>query len=86
MKKKGVTTGVWTLGPLNKNWIRSVNFIEPKRERYVQMRKLSSGEVAYYWCAPWWAKKRGFKIRCEPLGKDLQLANNRAILLNRFFG
>ena len=77
-------TGVWYLGPLNKNGIRSVIFIESEKPKYLETRHLKSGNKAYYWCAPSWAKKNGFLFSNEALGVDYQLAMNKAHKLNAF--
>lgn len=49
---------------------------------YVLTKRLASGEVAYYWNPPTWARKGGFAVRAEALGMDLGKAVARAAANN----
>ena len=81
---------VWTLGPPNRAGLRPVievcpNGNEPagkRLPRYVQMRRLASGAIAYYWCRPWWARGPDCPVRNEALGQRLDKARERAEQLN----
>lgn len=68
-----VNHSVWTFGKPNKNRIPALIEVNPKKPnlpRYVQMRKLKSGDIAYYWCPPFWARKNGFEIKTKTLGRN----------------
>ena len=84
LENKNVTTGIWYLGEMNAAGVRSVQYLQPKRPRYVQTRKGKKDVVFYYWCASTWAKRKGFFVTSEALGNNLQIAFNKAHKLNHF--
>src|SRR6516162_5923990 len=45
--------------------------------RYMVVRRLKSGTVAYYWVLPTWAKRTGCTLQVEALGVDYALAKLR---------
>ncbi|WP_298102474.1 hypothetical protein [Bradyrhizobium sp.] len=48
-----------------------------RRARYVEHRWTKAG-WAYFFCVPTWARKAGCVVNNEPLGTDLDVANERA--------
>ena len=44
---------------------------------YMAEKKLASGQIAYYWQPPTWARKGGCPVAPEPLGADYADAKRR---------
>lgn len=53
--------------------------------RYTHARALKSGNLAYYWQLPTWAKQQGCTIANEALGTNMPKAMVRAEFLNNVF-
>lgn len=88
---QNIVGSVWALGAAKRS--QSTPFIHAslkrrdettKLPRYVQRRKLKTGQIAYYWCPPHWARKRGFPLISESLGHDLDKAQGRIEKLNEY--
>ncbi len=82
---------VWKLSTPNKAGLRSLVSIMTKGKkstkklpRYVQARKLKSGNIAYYWCPPHWARKNEFPLISEALGSHLDKSRERIKVLNAY--
>jgi hypothetical protein len=89
LNRHGVSTKVYRLGPANRAGLRDLIEVvpetppkAPKLPRYVQMRRLADGSVAYYWCRPWWARGADCALKNEALGKHLDSLRDRAEVLN----
>ena len=68
-----VNHSVWTFGKPNKNRIPALIEVNPKKPnlpKYVQMRKLKSGDIAYYWCPPFGLGKMDLRFKTKTLGRN----------------
>lgn len=77
------------IGNPSKSGLRDLIQIYPRpdgrrKSRYMQSRKLSSGQAAYYWSPPTWAREQGYPLPGQALGPDFIKALIRADLLNDF--
>ena len=65
--------------------------LERRRPRFVEVRRLADGSVAFYFCIPKYYRKLGCEIVNEPLGTSYEAAcgehgkGERAIALNALF-
>ncbi len=88
---QNIVGSVWALGAANRSQPTPLIHPSSKRRdetrklpRYVQRRKLKTGQIAYYWCPPHWARKRGFPLISEALGSCLDKAQGRIENLNSY--
>jgi hypothetical protein len=65
--------------------------LERLRPRFVEVRRLADGSVAFYFCIPKYYRKLGCEIANEPLGTNYESAcgedgkGGRAVTLNALF-
>ena len=65
--------------------------LERRHPRFVEMRRLADGSLAFYFCIPKHYRKLGFEIANEPLGTSYEAASGedgkggRAATLNALF-
>jgi hypothetical protein len=65
--------------------------LERRRPRFVEVRRLADGSVAFYFCIPKYYRKLGCEIVNEPLGTSYEAAGGehgkggRATALNALF-
>ncbi len=88
---QNIVGSVWALRAANTSLSTSLIHASSKRRdvtrklpRYVQRRKLKTGQIAYYWCPPHWARRRGFPLISEALGSCLDKAQGRIEKLNEY--
>jgi len=88
---QNIVGSVWALGASNRSQSTlHINSTSKRRDeirklpRYVQRRKLKTGQISYYWCPPHWARKRGFPLISEALGSCLDKAQGRIEKLNSY--
>lgn len=81
--EKLVTSNIGVFSPL-RNAFQKQRLKNKKLPRYVQARKLKSGQIAYYWCPPHWARRNKFPLMSEALGSDLDKARERIAHLNDY--
>jgi hypothetical protein len=89
LNRYGVNTKVYRIGPPNRAGLRDLIEVTPETSpelprlpRYVQMRRLADGSIAYYWCRPWWARGADCALQNEALGKNLDMVLKRSDVLN----
>lgn len=77
---------LFVLGPPGPSGLRPAVLIDLKRTpRYTRAKKLKSGDTAWYWSIPTWAKRQGCSLKPVALGSDRLAAFAKAEQLNVAF-